>query len=69
MISVLLIVGTVASAAAAWGANLLWVQWEQQYHDEHLAPPPGGDASGYMIVVGAFLAVSVFTTNLALWIG
>jgi hypothetical protein len=69
MVSALLIVGTIASVVAAWGANVLWVQWEQAYQDKHRAPPPGGDASGYIMVIGAFLAVSVFTTNILQWIG
>jgi hypothetical protein len=69
MMSALLIVGTVGGVAAAWGANHLWLQWEREYRDKHRGPPPGGDASGYAIVIGAFLAVSVLTMKTLLWMG
>jgi hypothetical protein len=69
MMSALLILGTGAGVAAAWGANRFWLLWEREYRDKHRAPPPGGDTSGYAIVIGAFLAVSVLTTKTLLWIG
>jgi hypothetical protein len=69
MMSALLIVGTVAGVAAGWGANRLRLQWEREYRDKHGGPPPGGDASGYTVVIGAFLAVGLLTMRTLLWMG
>jgi hypothetical protein len=69
MMSALLIVGTVAGVTAGWGANHLWLQWEREYRDKHGGPPPGGDASGYVFIIGAFFAGGLLTTQALLWMG
>ncbi|MBR1249202.1 hypothetical protein JQ609_20020 [Bradyrhizobium sp. AUGA SZCCT0169] len=69
MMTSLLIVGTVAAVAAGWGANGLWVQWERDYREKHGGPPPGGDATGYAVVIGAFFAAATLSTKVLLWMG
>ena len=43
--------------------------WNENIEISIVDRPPGGDASGYAIVIGAFLAVSVLTTKTLLWMG
>jgi hypothetical protein len=69
MMTALLIVATVAAVAAGWGANLLWIGWDREYREKHGEPPPGSDASGYVVVIGAFFAAGILTTKLLMWMG
>lgn len=69
MQTALFIVVGVAAVAAGWAANALWVRWEREYRTAHRGPPPGGDALGYVAVIGAFFITIAVTTNLLLWMG
>jgi hypothetical protein len=69
MMASFLIVGTVISAGAAWLANGLWVDWDRNYRERHKGPPPGGNAIGYVVVIGTFFVACILSTKLLLWMG